>query len=70
MLWQHCLGNNKPTFLAYNPEQVYAAILEFLENNDLFQNRQIYSRRILEISQSFLRMVSLRLQMYNCVTIK
>ena len=29
MFYQHCLGNNKPTFLACNSEQVYAAILEF-----------------------------------------
>ena len=29
MFYQHYLGNKKPTFLACNPEQVYAAILEF-----------------------------------------
>ena len=38
MFYQHYLGNNKPTFLACNPEQVYAAILEFSKNNDLFSN--------------------------------
>ena len=38
MFYQHYLGNNKPTFLAYKPKQVYAAILEFSKNNDLFQN--------------------------------
>ena len=32
MFYQHYLGNNKPTFLACNPEQVYAAILEFSKN--------------------------------------
>ena len=63
MFQQHYLGNKKPTFLACNPEQVYATILEFSKNNDLFQNRQTYSRRILEISRNFLDMVSVRLQM-------
>ena len=58
MFYQHYLGNNKPTFFACNPEQVYAAILEFSKNNDLFQN----SRRILEISRNFLDMVSVWLQ--------
>ena len=38
MFYQHYLGNNKPTFLACNPEQVYVAILEFSKDNDLFQN--------------------------------
>ena len=38
MFYQHYLGNNKPTFFACNPEQVYAAILEFSKNNDLLQN--------------------------------
>ena len=28
MFWQYCLGNKKPTFLACNTEQVYAAILD------------------------------------------
>ena len=60
MFWQHFLGNKKPTFLPCNPEQVYATILEFSENNDLFQNRQTYSRRFLEISRNFLDMVSVR----------
>ena len=41
----HYLGNKKSTFLACNTEDVYAAILEFTKNNDLFQNRQTYSRR-------------------------
>ena len=63
MFLQHNLGNKKPTFLACNAEQVYAATLEFSKNNDLFQNRQTYSRQILEISQNFLDMVSVRLQM-------
>ena len=36
MFYQHYLGNNKPTFLACNPKQVYAAILKFSKNNDLF----------------------------------
>ena len=51
MFYQHYLGNKKPTFLARNPEQVYAAILEPSKNNELFQNRQVYPRRILEISE-------------------
>ena len=51
MFQQHYLGNKKPTFLACNTEQVYAAILESSKINDLFQNRQIYSRRIFEISK-------------------
>ena len=38
MFYQNYLGNNKPTFLGCNPDQVYAAFLEFLKNNDLFQN--------------------------------
>ena len=58
MFWQHYLRNKKPTFLACNPEQGYAAILGFSKNNDLFQNRQIYSRQILDISRNFLDMVS------------
>ena len=52
----------KPTFLACNLEQVYATILEFSKNNDLFQNRQTYSRRIREISRNFYDTVSVRLQ--------
>ena len=38
MFEQYCLGNKKPTFLASNPEQVYAAILKSSKNNDLFLN--------------------------------
>ena len=38
MFYQYYLRNNKPTFLAFNPEKVYAAILEFSKSNDLFQN--------------------------------
>ena len=63
MFYYHYLGNKKPTFLACNPEQVYATILEFAKNNDLLQNRQTYSRRILKIPRNFLDMVSVRLQM-------
>ena len=62
MFKQHYLGNNKPTFLACNTEQVHAAILESSNINDLLQNRQIYSRRIFETSRNFLDMVSVRLQ--------
>ena len=62
MFKQHYLGNNKPTFLACNTEQVHAAILESSKINDLLQNRQIYSRRIFETSRNFLDMVSVRLQ--------
>ena len=62
MFKQHYLGNNKPTFLACNTEQVHAAILESSKINDLLQNRQIYSRRIFETSRNFLEMVSVRLQ--------
>ena len=40
MFWQHYLGNKKPTFLALNPKQVYAAILESSKNNELFRKRQ------------------------------
>ena len=50
----------KPTFLACNPEQVYAVILESSKNSDVLQNRQTYSRRILEISRIFLDMLSVR----------
>ena len=46
MFYQHYLRNNKATFIACNPEQVYAAILEFSKNKD----HSTYSRRILEIS--------------------
>ena len=63
MFYHHYLGNKKPTFLACHTEQVYAAILESSKINDLFQNRQIYSRRIFETSRNFLDMVSVRLQM-------
>ena len=63
MFYQHYLLNKKPTLLSCNSEQVYAAILKFSKNNDLFQNCQIYSRRILEISQNFFDMVSVCLQM-------
>ena len=62
MFQQHYLGNKKPTFLTCNPGQVYAAILKFSKNNDLFQNCQAYSCRILEISRNFLDMVSVCLQ--------
>ena len=44
------LGNKEPIFFACNPKQVYGTILKSWKNNDLFQNRQIYSRRNLEIS--------------------
>ena len=50
-------------FLACDTEQVHAAILESSKINDLFQNCQIYSRRIFETSRNFLDMVSVRLQM-------
>ena len=62
MFQQYHLGNKKPTFLACNAEQVYAAILEF-SNNDIFQNRHTYSCQILEISQNVPDMVSVTLQM-------
>ena len=62
MFQQHYLGNRKPTFLACDSKQVYASILESLKNNNLFQNRQIYSRLILEIPRNFLDMVSVKLQ--------
>ena len=39
-----------PTFPACNTEQVYTAILKSSKINDLFQNCQIYSRRIFETS--------------------
>ena len=48
---QHYLGNKKPIFLACNTEQVYAAILESSEINDLFQNRQIYFAGSLEFPE-------------------
>ena len=60
--------NKKPTFLACNLEHVYAAILEYSKNNDLFQNRQTYFRQILEIFRNFLDMVSVRLA--SCVRVK
>ena len=50
MCWQHYLENKKPTFLACIPDQVYAAILESLKNNDLLQNCQISFRWIRKIS--------------------
>ena len=62
MFQQHYLGNKKLTFLACNTQQVYAAILKSSKINDLFRNRQIYCRRIFEISRNFLDMVSIRLQ--------
>ena len=58
MFYQHYLRNKKPTSLAFNAEQVYATILESSESKDPFQNRQTYSRWILEIFQNFLDMVS------------
>ena len=61
----HYLGNKKPAFLACNSEHIYAAILESSKKNDPFQNSQIYSRQILEISRNFLDMVSVRLRMYH-----
>ena len=76
MFEQYCLRNKKTTFLASGkgkipskPEQVYAAILGSSENNDLFQNRQSYSHRILEIPRNLLAMVSVRLQML-CIRVK
>ena len=42
MFWQHYIENKKHTFLVCIPKQVYAAILEYSENNDLFQNHQSY----------------------------
>ena len=63
MFERHYLGNKKPTFIACNTEQFYAAILESSKTNDLFQNRQIYSRRIFEISRNFHDIVSVRVQM-------
>ena len=39
-------------------KQIYAAILKTSKINDLFQNHQIYSRWIFEISWSFHDMVS------------
>ena len=69
MFQQHYLGNKKPTFLACNSEQVYAAILESSKIKDLLQNRKMYSRGIFETSRNFLDMVSVRLQM-QCVKVK
>ena len=62
MFWQRYLGNKKSTFLACNHEQVYAVILKSSKNNDLFQIRQTYSHRILEVFRNFLDIVSVRLQ--------
>ena len=69
MFQQHYLGNKKPTFLACNNEQIYAAILESSKIKDLLQNRNMYSRGIFETSRNFLDMVSVRLQM-QCVKMK
>ena len=63
MSWQHYLGNKKPTFLACNTVSVGAAISESSKINDLFQNRQIYSHRIFEVSWNFFDVVSVKLQM-------
>ena len=63
MFWQYYLGSKKPTFLARNPEQVYATILQFSKSNDLLKNCQTYSHPILETSRNFLDMVFIRLQM-------
>ena len=63
IFWQHYLGDKKQTFLACNSKQVYATFLESSKINSLFQNRQIYSCRISEISQNFLNMASVSLQM-------
>ena len=60
MFQQHYLGNKKRTFLTCNPEHVYAAILESSKNKDLFQNRQTYFHRILEMPRNFLDMVSVK----------
>ena len=62
MFQQHYLENRKPTFFACDSKQAYASILESLKNNNLFQNREIYSRLILEIPRNFLDMVSVKLQ--------
>ena len=63
MFWQRYLGNKKPTFLACKTEQVYASISESSKINDLFRNCQIYSRQIFEISQNFLEVFPVKLQM-------
>ena len=36
MFEQHYIENNKPTFLACNPEQVHAVIFESSKNNEFF----------------------------------
>ena len=51
MFWHHYLGNKEPPYLTCNPKQIYAAMLESLKNNDIFKNRQSYSRGILEFSK-------------------
>ena len=51
--------------LACDTEQVRPAILESSKVNDLFQNRQIYSRRIIETSRDFLDMVSVRAHLHE-----
>ena len=45
-----------------NTGHVYATILEFSKNNDLFKNSQTLSSRTPEISRNFLDMASVRLQ--------
>ena len=44
---------------------VRAAILESSKINDLFQNRQIYPRRIFETAQNFLDKVSVRAHLHD-----
>ena len=65
MVYQYYLGNKKPTFLTCNTEEVRAAILESSKINNLFQNRQIYSRRVFETSRNFLDMVSVRAHLHE-----
>ena len=52
-------------FLACNTKRVRAVILESSRVYDLFQNRQIYSRRISETSRDFLDMVSVRAHLHE-----
>ena len=61
MFYKPYLGKKKPAFFAYYPEQDHPAIFKSSKNNDLFQNRQTYSHRILEIYWDFHDMVSVRL---------
>ena len=49
MFYYHYLGNKKPSSLACNLKQVYAAILKSSKNKHLFKNRQVYSRNFSEI---------------------